>query len=387
MASIQQILQPITFTKVVSRISAASSQFLNLFGMQPGGANERNYGHGRTGSYKVFNNVRTVALGTAPGNPAAKRERNPVGEVPFVYPRMHQQMSLLYEEIHNFAKIDDPKQRDIAGESYIRRQMLKPVQEATNWRTAMLVGMLRDSLYFHQAGQNWYPSYTSTNALMQVEFQMPAGNKDQLNILDANGDSINGGNIIDVPWDSAGANIPLQINNADAAIFRRCGLHIKTIVVRTKQWTNIVNNRYVAAASGVANPPFTLFERQVGTNPDGSPFMAKFGRINACPGVEFMINDEGVDIGNPTDASWEYHIGENAALFLPDLSTPDVFEGLIASEPIAEYDNGPISIKTGQAAWTTTKSNPTTYEAFILDNFFPIPYNPGSWCYPTVQGF
>lgn len=387
MASVQQILQPITFTKVVSRISAASSQFLNTFGMQPGGPNERNYGHGRSGSYKIFNNVRTVALGTAPGSPAAKRSRNPVGEVPFVYPRMHQQMSLLYEEIHNFAKIDDPKQRDIAGESYIRRQMMKPVQEATNWRTALLVGMLRDSLYFHELGQNWYPSYTSTNAMMQVEFQMPAGNKSQLNILDSAGNSIHGSSIIDVPWDSAGANIPLQIQTADAALFRRCGVHIETVMLRTKQWMNVVNNRYVAAASGVANPPFQLFERQVGVNPDGSPFMAKTGKVNALPGIEFIINDEGVDIGNPNDATWAYHIGENEAFFLPNVNSPDLFEGLIASEPIAERDDGPISVKTGQAAWTTVKSNPTTYEAFILDNFFPIPYNPGSWCYATVQGF
>lgn len=387
MASIQQILQPITFTKVVSRISAASSQFLNFFGMQPGGPNERNYGHGRTGSYKVFNNVRTVALGTAPGSPAAKRSRNPVGEVPFVYPRMHQQLSLLYEEIHNFSKIDDPKMRDIAGESYIRRQMLKPVQEATNWRTALLVGMLRDSLYFHELGQNWYPSYDSSNALLQVSFDMPAGNKDQLNIVDGNGTSINGGDIIDVPWDSTGADIPYQIQLVDAALFRRCGLHLKTIVVRSQQWNNITNNDYVTVGAGIANPPFQVFERQTGVNPDGSPFMVKMGRLTKCPGIDFMINDEGIDIGNPNSATWQYHIGEDNALFLPDVNGPDVFEGCIASEPIAEYDNGPISVKTGQAAWTTTKSNPTTYEAFILDNFFPVPYNPGSWCYATVSGF
>jgi hypothetical protein len=111
------------------------------------------------------------------------------------------------------------------------------------------------------------------------------------------------------------------------------------------------------------------------------------GRLTKCPGIDFMINDEGIDIGNPNSATWQYHIGEDNALFLPDVNGPDVFEGCIASEPIAEYDNGPISVKTGQAAWTTTKSNPTTYEAFILDNFFPVPYNPGSWCYGTVSGF
>lgn len=384
--SIQQILNPITFTKLVSRISAASSQFLNFFKMQPGGALETNYGHGRQGSYKVFNNVRTVALGSAPGSPAARRSRNPVGDVPFVYPRMHQSLSLLYEEIHNFAKIDDPRARDNGGESYIRRQMTKPAQEAANWRTALLVGMLRDSLYVKSLGQHWYPTYSSTGALYQINFQMPAGNKDQLDITDSAGTSINGSAIISTPWSSQGANIPLQINLIDGALFRRCGVHLETIVLRTQQWDQVCNNDAVVAGAGIANPPFQTFTRQVGENPDGSPFMARFGTVNKCPGITFMINDEGTDIGDPDNASWQYHVAEGSALFLPPI-TPDLFEGCIGSEPIVEYDNGPESIKTGQASWVTRKANPSSYEAFVLDNFMPVPYNPGSWCYGTVSGY
>ena len=382
-ASIHDILRPKTFTRVVSRISAASSQFLNFFGMQPGGRLERNYGHGREGSYHIFNNVRTVAIGTAPGSPAARRSRNPVGRVPFVYPRMHQQLSLLYEEINNFAKIDNPPERDEAGASYIRRQMTKPAQEAANWRTALLVGMLRDSLYVHELGLHWHPSYTSSGNLYQISFDMPAGNKDQLNVVDPNGTSINGGDIIDASWDSSGTNIPLQINKLDAALFRRAGVHIETIVLRTREWDYVTNNDYVIAGMGIGNPPFQTFERQVGTNPDGSPFMAKFGKINKCPGITWFINDEGMDVGNPEDPTWQYHVEEGKVLFLPPV-TADLFEGCIASEPIVEYDNGPMSMKTGQASWTVLKSNPSSYEAFILDNFFPVPYNPGSWAYGTV---
>lgn len=384
MASIHDILRPITFTKVISRVAAASSYFLNFMGMQPGGANEADYGHGREGSYHIFNNVRTVALGTAPGSPAARRTRNPVGRVPFVYPRMHQQLSLLLEEINNFAKIDDPRARDVAGENYIKRQMQKPAQEAANWRTALVVGMLRDSLYVHELGLNWYPDYTSTSAMYQISFGLPAGNKDQLNILDAdNSTSINGSAIIDTPWSSPGANIPLHIQKVDAALHRRCGVHLKTIVLRTREWNYVCVNDFVAAGAGIANAPFTKYERQVGVNPDGSPFMAKFGSINTCPGVEFFICDEGVDVGNPDSATWAYHLPEGSVFMLPDVNR-SLFEGCIATEPIVEYDNGPITSKKGLQAWTTLMANPSSYEAFQLDNFFPVPYNPGSWCYAAV---
>lgn len=385
--SIHQLLQPITFTKVISRVAAASSQFLNFMGFQPGGPREMSYGHGREGSYSIFNNVRTVAIGTAPGAPAARRARNPMGKVPFTYPRMEQSLDLLLEEVNQFAKIDDPRTRDVAGASYIQRQTGIMGQEAANWRTALTVGMLRDSLYVHELGQNWYPDYTSTSALYQINFQLPAGNKSQLNILDKDDStSINGSSIIDVPWSSPGANIPLHVNKVDAALFRRCGVHLKTVAVRTAMWDNITNNDFVTSGAGIANPPFTKFERQVGNNPDGSPFMAKFGTITKCPGIEFMINDEGVDLGNPASPTWTYHIEDNGAFFLPEI-TNALFEGLIAQEPIVEYDNGPISNKVGNASWSRLISEPSAYRCFNLDNFFPLPYNPGSWCYGTVSGF
>ncbi len=386
--SIHDILRPITFTKLISRAAAASSQFLNFMGFQPGGPREKNYGHGREGSYSIFNNVRTVALGTAPGAPAARRGRNPTGRVPFVYPRMHQSLPLLYEEINAFAKIDDPRTRDEAGASYIQRQTAIMGQEAANWRTAMTVGMLRDSLYVHESGLNWYPDYTSTSAVYQINFQLPAGNKSQLNILDKDDStSINGSAIIDVPWSSPGANIPLHINKVDSALFRRCGVHLKTLVMRTGQWENVCNNDAVVSGAGIANPPFKTYTRQVGDNPDGSPFMARFGEITKCPGIEFMINDEGVDLGNPASSpTWTYHLEDAGVLFLPEI-TNALFEGLIANEPIVEKDGGEMSMKAGNASWSVLRANPSMYECFNLDNFIPIPYNPGSWCYGTVSGF
>lgn len=380
MASITDILRPNTFTKTISRVSQASSWLLNFFGMQVGGANEAYKGHGREGYYLVFNHLRNVALETAPGAPAARRPRQAVGRVPFVYPRMHEEFSLLYEEIHNFGKIDDPVMRDIAGESYIRRQMIGPGERHANWRAACLVGMLRGSLYTHESGDYWYPSYDSSGSLVERPFQLPSGNKDQLDIADVGGTSIYGSAIIDASWDNPGADIPLHIQRVCAAIMRRNGVVIKHIMCRTELWNQIINNERIAALAGFANQPFELFERQVGTNPDGSPMMVHTGRVGATPGITYWINDDGRELGIPGSETFTYDIEEGHALFLPD-PNPNLFEMLIGSEPIVERDGSPAVVKTGFAAWNNLVSNPSSYESFILDNALPVPYVPGCWAY------
>lgn len=383
MASIQDILRPITFTKVVSRVSAASSSLLNFFGMQVGGANERSYGHGREGSYHTFNNTRSTAIETAPGMPAAKRRRLPTGRVPFVYPRMHEEFELLFEEIHNIAKIDDPRTRDANGEAYIRRQSLSAGQRHANWRATLLVGMLRDSLYLHESGDYWYPSYTSSGSLVRRNFQLPAGNLTTLNITDVAGNSINGAAIIDVPWDNSSANIPLHCALIDGALFRRHGVHLRHIYLRSEGWDNVTNNDYVAAGHGIANPPFQNFTRQVGENPDGSPMQEWTGTINKVPGVTWHICNDGRDLGPPGSEAWAYDIEDGYAFFLPE-PTAELFEGLQGSEPIVAPYSQSVETKTGFAAWTKLVDNPSMYEAFMLDNFMPVPYMPGSWCYGTI---
>jgi hypothetical protein len=314
--------------------------------------------------------------------PAARRPPIAVGDVTFTYPRMYEEFSLSYEFIHNLAKIDDPRTRDIAGESYIAKQSVSPGQRHSNWRAALLVGMLRDSLYLQESGGYWYPNFTSSGNVSRRNFNLPAGNKDQLNILDIDGNSINGSAIIDTSWDNASANIPLHCALIDGALFRRHGVHLRHIYCRSQMWDNVTNNDYVTAGAGIANPPFIYMSREVGKNPDGSPMQEWTGALNKVPGVTWHINNDGRNLGYPGSETFTYDIGVNDAIFLPE-PTPDLFEGLTGSEPVVEYDNAPVSVKQGYSAWTVLAANPSRYQAFQLDNFMPCPYLPGSWCYAT----
>jgi len=375
MASIQQILEPIVLTKVVSRIMSADKWILQFMGFGPGGFNVENFGHGRTGEYQVFNNTRKVGKMRAPGAAAARSARQAVGSVPFVYPRMHDSVPLLAEELHNLAQIGDPRTRDIAGENYIRRQGGVLGSKAANFRALMTIGMLRDSLYVNEDGDDWNLNLSS--GLYQINFGMPAGNKTQLDML---GD----GDIIDVSWDNPSADIPLHISNIDAAFQELYGGRLQNVICTGAVWQNVINNDKVATQAGIANTPFRQFERVVGTREDGSPINVSVGEISARPGVMFYITDEGLDIGVEGSESFVKYVETTGAIFMPDPRQRDTYGLFEGSEPIAERDGANKVVKTGFSAWSADTSNPTETTLFALDNALAVNHIPNSTAYGTV---
>lgn len=377
MASIHDILRPQILTKVVSRIAASQNTLLNFMGMQPGGFNEQSYGHGREGVYHVFNNSRSVGTGRAPGTAAGRRARHPIGRVPFTYPRMHESVSLLAEEIHNIGRIENPAVRDQAGEAYIRMQSIPVGQRAANFRTAMVVGMLKDSLYVHVDGDDWYFSYSSSGALFQINYQMPAGNKSQLDMLGA-------GDIVTSSFDNPSTNIPYIYGQINAARQNLGVGPVTDVHLTNAMWNHHINNDYVASLAGIANPAFQRYEREVGTRPDGTPLTEQVGVINSIPGILFHISDDGLDLGVPGSESFTKHWDDTGAVLMGPPQAPDNFTMYLGSEPIAEYDGGPETVRVGLSSWSVKRSNPTATEMFALDNALPVNHIPASVQYPTL---
>lgn len=376
MASIHDILRPIVITKIVSQIAASSSRLLMSLGMGPGGPLERPVG-GRSAQFDVFDNVRTVGAGRAPGAPAGTRARRPVNTVPFTFPRHFERVFIDAETVHNLRAIGGPASaRDEAGQEYIRRQSIPPAQRLANWRTAMIVGMLRDSLHIVRDGDDWYPQYSSSGAMFQMNFGMPAGNKNQLNMLGS-------GNIIDVSWANPAANIPAQLLAINAAFEQIAGSNLARVYCNSNLWSKVIVNDYVAAGHGIANPPFRRFTRVMGERPDGKEVVEHVGELLSVPGVEFIIMDEGLEIGAPGSEAFTKHFPDENAAFLPNPNN-DTFEMLLGSEPVAEYDNAPWQIKMGAASWSKTSFNPTGWEMFTLDNALPVPYVPKAYAWGTV---
>lgn len=389
MASYLDILRPQVLTQVVRQVVGDADPILTFLGMEPGGSNERSFGHGREGSYHVFDDSRKTAQGRAPGTPAGKSAKQPFKQVPFVYPRMHDSTQLLAEFYHNLGRIDDPAQRDAAGRDQIMRQTNILAQKAANWRVAMCVGMLRDQCYIQQDGDTWYPNYTSTSAVIQVTQNVPAGNKSQLNMTNRAGTSVFGASIIDVPWSSAGANIPLhfaKINQARAA--QGIG-PVTDCLCNSITWNYLINNDYLAAMAGIANPPFETYQREARKRADGTPVHEYIGRFNALPGVSFHVTDVGLELYDPTyGTAFAKHFDDGMMIMTADpKQRSDLFTLYQGSEPIAEYDGGPETVRTGLSSWSVKRSNPTCTELYVLDNALPVCHDPYNLIVATVTGF
>jgi hypothetical protein len=387
MASYLDILRPQVLTQVVRQVVASADPILNFMGMQPGGANEKFFGHGREGVFHVFDDSRQVAKGRAPGTPAARSSKQVMKQVPFVYPRMHDSVSLLAEFVHNLGKIADPAMRDEAGKDMIMRQTDMIQRRAANWRIAMVVGMLRDQLYIHQEGDDWFPNYTSGSALFQINHRVPAGNKSQLNMTDRAGTSVFSANIIDASWDNAGANIPMHIAKINQARAVQGVGPVTDVLLNSVLWQSVIANDFLCAQAGISNPPFQTFDREVGKRPDGSPLHEYIGKFNALPGITWHISDEGLELWNASTDTYAFtkHFADTMAIFMADpKARADGFTLYQGSEPIAEFDGGPESVRVGLSSWSKKTANPTATEIYVLDNALPVNHDPYSVDIGTV---
>lgn len=382
MAALQQLLAPQVLTNTISQVAASSDWLTNLFGVQPGGKNVLNFGHGRNGAYHIYNHVRKVARGRAPGTAAARGATNPMARVDFTYPRMHDSRSLPAEQLHNLGRIEDPATRDVAGAAMISRQTDTLGEMAANWRKAQLVGQLRDSLYIGLSGDDEYLSWTdpasSTVGSVRINGRMPAGNKSQLNMLGT-------GNIIDASWAVAGTNIPGHIGQINAAFQQLCGGHLAACICGTTIWNHVINNTKVAATHGSANAPFRILERAELDPVIGSTMKNVYRAVlNVYPDIVWYITDEGLDIGAPGSESYSKIVEDTKCLFVGFEPGDKILSAYEGSEPIAEYDNGPETVKVGLSSWSVKRSNPTSTDLFVLDNALVVNHVPNSVAYGTV---
>ena len=376
----QDIFKPQVLTKVISQRVEASGSLLKEFGVQPGGPNETNMGHGRLGAYHIFNNTLKTAQGRAPGTAAGRMQMQIASRVPFEYPRMHSSIPLLAEQVNNIGRIDDPATRDKAGAKMIQMQTGYLAQLAANWRTAMLVGMLRDSLYYKIVGDSWYWTYSSSGAAGQLQTRVPAGNKSQLNMT-------GGGNILATSWaTTASADIPSNLYSIHAAFQRLTGSGLAKIVTTSQVWSLVLTNDAVQEAHGTANQPYEIISKETASGPDGKPVQNFKARLSFMPWCEWCITDEGLEIGEPGSEVWTPHVPANTAFFVASdtVTGGSDIECYIAGEPVAEYDGGPKTERFGLSAWSREISNPTSTELFVLDNALMLHQVPMNLAIGTV---
>lgn len=398
--SLHELLTPQVILKAVSRIRRFQGRIGKWMGFQPNrfnpesvsleGPNVR-YGDTRFASFRLDDATRVVAKARAPGTGPASVPVSPVGEVRVSCARFHEKVRLLGEFLGNLSPIIGPNsQIDTGGQNYIARQITHLSEKYNNTIELLTIGALQDNLYFKLDGDNLLPvigAPTAPDLGFQIPFQIPAGNKNQLNLLGA-------GNIFNVGWQNAGAALIKNMLQIQADSTRLSGYQPMHIWINSLQWYNVLLNTEIRNAAGVSNTPFAGYERIPEKAYDGMPQPEFTAKLGGLPTWDWHIADDVIVTGADIDPVWTASTGatyqkvcpDNTAYMLPTPSA-DWAEMYQGAEYVSENPGQPMQLKRGYTFWKEWVTQPSCIELIALMNCIPLIYVPRAVMFATVAGF
>lgn len=367
--AIPSLLQPAAVLDRVNRLKVQNTTLQRKWGMQSGGNGERTSPFGRRGSYDVFNDTRVPMSMTQPGAPSVAQAPNPVGNVPYQIPRNHEHIPLLAEVLHNLRPIGGPAgQIDEGGMSYISEQERILKQKATNQREFMVAGMMRGSMSWTIPSAFSNPSLAYSGGAVTMDYQMPAGNKSQANMLGA-------GNIIGTAWDNTAAPIVSDLLELNAAFIQLTGRGLRWIYTTSTVWQFMLAATQVQNLAGSVNQPFEYITR----NEETEEFTA---RLRAVPWLPITVSDNGLATGS----------AQAFEKFCPDThimcgidADPITAQAWHCGEPISRWQGAPTTIINREDFWIAPVWNPTGWWLMGLLNFLPVLQVPAGLAFIQVD--
>lgn len=389
-ASLQELLLPQIVVGVISQLKRGRGAIGSWLGFHPtkydegtttlsgpntvpspGGAGPR------TLTYRIFNETRVPMKARAPGAPAATRAANPLAQNTVDIARFYQKIVLNYELLGNMAAMIGPNsQIDQGGQSYIAEQQKYLVTQGHNIVEMIAAGMMRDSLYFINSGDDWLPSFTAASAGQagfQVNFRIPSGNKSQLNMLGA-------GDIIGTTWANTSANIITDILEIQAAYAQLSRYAMTDIWINSTMWNNIISNTQVRNVAGSANTPFAQFDMEMAPNMSGPPTFT--ARIRGVPYITWHFDDDAMALGGDTDpiytqgtATLSKKVPDNMAIFTTAPSG-DWAKFIYGGEYVVEQVGQAATPRMGWYMWPRYAIEPSCIELYALLNGMAALYVP-----------
>lgn len=404
--SLHSLLTPQVILKAVSRIRKFQGRLGRWIGFQPNRYNPDNvslegpnvrYGETRFASFRIDDVTRVVGKARAPGTGPASVPPNPVGDVRVSCARFHEKVRLLGEFLGNLSPIIGPNsQIDNGGQSYIARQTMHLAEKYNNTIELLTTGMFQDNLYFQLSGDNLLPvigAPTGSNIGFQIPFQIPSGNKNQLNLLGT-------GNIIQVGWQNTGAPLLKNCLQIQAAMTQLSGHQPRHFWQNSLGWYNVLLNTEVRNTAGSANTPFAEYERIPEMGSDGLPQAEFAAQLRGLPWATWHIADDVLVTGGEIDPSWTQGAAEVTAststitkvipdnmLFIAPDPSSDWTELYQGAEWISENAGQPMMLKRGYTFWKEWVTQPSCIELIALMNCIPLLYVPKAIAPATVSGF
>ncbi len=347
--------------------------------------------------YRIFNETRVPLNMTAPGAPAQTMQANPLAQNTVSMARWHQKIPLMWSFLGNLSAMAGPNsQIDTNGQNYIAEQTAYGIAKGNRTVEFLAAAMLRDSLYIINTGENWRPQFvapTATQFGIQVNFQIPAGNKNQGNML---GD----GNIITTPWTNTGARILGNCLSIRAAYAQLSAYGVTDTWINSVLWDSIITNTEVRNTAGSSNMPFAMFDTE-GMESDNHGPPSYRATLRGLPGHTFRLCDDTAALGadldpinsataGPAVATLSKLVPDNLAIFCPDPGAGGEMgwtKLVYGSEMISENYGQPAVRKTGWSTWHMYSADPSCIILYFLLKCIPILPVPNVVAPLTVAGF
>lgn len=370
-SDVLSILTPSVVTKIVSRIKTPGSVFSRFFGFNIGGPNVEQI-WGRTYTYDLYDNVRSVARGRLPGSPAGTTSANPIGNVQVTLARSAEKLPLTYEKVNQIRTIgENAGSKDRMGRQYIDRQAMTMKQRAENFREFIVCGALfNGGVYgFYQSGDDLVPTLDRSGTYISVDHKIPSSNILTGGSFAAGLQMGTGANIITASWATSSTDIPLALEGINIGFMAQVGAPLRYIFVDPNTKMFILQNDKVRQLAGTSNTPFASYEKMPLKNPDGTDSSLETFTLKGCPNYTFISSAHRLDVasGNGTTVASTPMLQDSYATFMiePDKTWFQMIEG---SEIVKDNDLAPPTERSGFYAWMMEKADPARFEIHTLQN-------------------
>jgi len=374
--SIDQLLSYSVVSRLVSRVRSPISMFQRFLGVLPGGPNTTAVG-GHVDGWDIFDRTRKVAKGRAIESGPATSMPQKVGHVTAQMVRLHEKIHLHYSRIFRRRPLGEPFGTvDPMGQRYVAQQAAHLGRRFANAREFVLSQCLCGGKFDLLVNGDDLIPVKAGNGTYEIDFQIPAGNRDQLDML---GD----GDIIDTSWDNANADVIghcLKIRSAGEQLHGFPYRHAFTDSTIIKY---LMNNTGLKEAAGTANVVFADWRESPEVSEEGIPDTGHIVVFRALPWLVWHVYDAGLEIGVEGSESFVKFFDGTTVLFLPDPS-PDWLEMHEGSEVVVENVMAEPREVFGMGAWTEQITQPAGFELLAVDNFIPALYIPSVPVFGTV---
>jgi hypothetical protein len=371
--AVGELLAPEYILREVSRFKLPGTLLSDLFGWgmqardpQTMGGNMIDYPL-RDGSYDVFNRTQEVATARVPGQAHANMPPQKVGKVRFTIPRSAERIPLTDEDLVNRRAVGQPVTTvDTMGENYITRQKQYLAAKVANMIEFQTAAMLRGSYTFDQQGDEIRQGFTGGEET--IDFQVPSGNKNQLNML---GD----GDIIGASWATTTTDIPTDILQINDAMNSLTGMGINHMVMNSNTFAYLLNNTKIQAQAGTSNTPFENYVR-VSEN--------RFSvQLKAIPWLQIHVLDYKLRLWNGSAYATTRLIADDqiSAFPNPDSSWVQYLNG---GEVVTEGPNGVREFRYGAYFYGYPSWDPSGWNLCEVHNGIPALYVPAAIVYGDV---